>query len=71
LCKENSIPVYEKNFLLENVSTANEAFVTGTFAGVIPVASLNGKFISDGKRGEMTKTLFNLYKEKINSLYPQ
>ena len=71
LCKENNIPVYEKNFLLENVSTADEAFVTGTFAGVIPVASLNGKFISDGKRGEMTETLFNLYKEKINSLYLQ
>ena len=70
LCKENNIPIYEKNFLVADVLNADEAFVTGTFAGVIPAVSLDGKTIGNGKRGPMTETFFNLYKNKIEKLYP-
>ena len=70
LCKENNIPIYEKNFLVADVLNADEAFVTGTFAGVIPAISLDGKTIGNGKRGHMTETFFNLYKNKIEKLYP-
>ena len=70
LCKENNIPIYEKDFLVADVLNADEAFVTGTFAGVIPAVSLDGKTIGNGKRGQMTETFFNLYKNKIEKLYP-
>jgi len=70
LCKENNIPIYEKDFLVDDVLNADEAFVTGTFAGVIPAVSLDGKTIGNGKRGPMTETFFNLYKNKIEKLYP-
>ena len=70
LCKENNIPIYEKDFLVADVLNADEAFVTGTFAGVIPAVSLDGKTIGNGKRGPMTETFFNLYKNKIEKLYP-
>ena len=70
LCKENNIPIYKKNFLVADVLNADEAFVTGTFAGVIPAVSLDGKTIGNGKRGPMTETFFNLYKNKIEKLYP-
>ena len=70
LCKENNIPIYEKNFLVDDVVNADEAFVTGTFAGVIPVVNIDGKKIGDENRGLMTETLFNLYKNKIERLYP-
>ncbi len=70
LCKENKIPVYEKEYLIEDVLKADEAFVTGTFAGVIPVISLDDMMIGNGKRGEITKRLFDLYKRKINTMYP-
>ena len=70
LCKENNIPIYEKDFLVADVLNADEAFVTGTFAGVIPAVSLDGKTIENGKRGPMTETFFNLYKNKIEKLYP-
>ena len=35
--RENGIPVFEKQFSLYDVYGADEAFVTGTFAGLIPV----------------------------------
>ena len=70
LCKENNIPIFEKNFSIDDVVKADEAFVTGTFAGVIPAVNIDGKMIGDGKRGLVTETLFNLYKNKIETLYP-
>jgi branched-chain amino acid aminotransferase len=70
LCKENNIPIYKKNFSVDDVINADEAFVTGTFAGVIPAVNIDGKMIGDGKRGHVTETLFNLYKNKIETLYP-
>lgn len=70
LCKENDIPVFERNFHVEDCRTAHEAFVTGTFAGVIPVVEIDGHEISGGKRGELTKRLQNIYKKDIDTLYP-
>src|SRR3954465_2141993 len=37
LCAENGIPAQERSFTLTEVYSADEAFVTGTFAGVVPV----------------------------------
>ena len=68
LCKEYDIPVYEKNFNVEDVHTADEVFVTGTFAGVIPVISVDGKIIGDGTRGSITKSLQNWYALDIEKL---
>ena len=61
LCEEYGIPVFEKNFILADVHSSNEVFVTGTFAGVIPVISVDGTKIGDGARGQLTKTLQNWY----------
>ena len=42
ICKTNSIPIYEKNFTLSDVYSSDEAFVTGTFGGVVPVYEIDG-----------------------------
>ena len=65
LCKENNITVYEKNFLIQDVYNADEAFVTGTFAGVIPVIEIDGRIMS---KGYLTKELQNLYANDIKNL---
>ena len=65
LCKENNINVYEKNFLIQDVYNADEAFVTGTFAGVIPVIEIDGRIMS---KGYLTKELQNLYANDIKNL---
>lgn len=64
LCREAAIPVFEKNFSLTEVYGAQEAFVTGTFAGLAPVSSVDGRKISEG-RGPMVERLQRLYLERI------
>ena len=61
LCREEGIPVFEKNFSLTDVYGADEAFVTGTFAGVVPVTEVDGRELTDG-RGPMVERLQQLYK---------
>ena len=65
LCEENDIPVFQKDFLVEEVHSAAEAVVTGAFAGVIPVTEVDGHELSGGKRGDMTERLQQLYIELI------
>ena len=69
ICKENSITVYEKEFLMESVHSSDEAFVTGTFAGVIPAIQVDNYKISNGKYGPLTQKLFYLYKNMIKTIY--
>ena len=64
LCRANGIPVFEKNFSLTDVYGAEEAFVTGTFAGVVPVREVDGRRLTDG-RGLMTERLQHLYRARI------
>jgi len=40
---------------------ADEAFVTGTFAGVAPVGQIDGRQIASGERGPMVERLQALY----------
>ncbi len=67
ICRENSIPCFEKNFIPEDVNNADEAFVTGTFAGLTPVVEFDGAPMGDGKRGPMVERLQLLYQERIRS----
>lgn len=66
LCKANDIPVYEKNFPLAKVYGADEAFTTGTFAGLAPVGEVDGRIIGSGERGSMTERLQGLYLDLIH-----
>ncbi|WP_436638810.1 aminotransferase class IV [Microbaculum sp. FT89] len=68
LCRDNAIPAREKRFSLVDVYSADEAFVTGTFAGLTPVREVDGRMIatppSDKNRaGPVTRRLDELYKE--------
>ncbi|MEP6940193.1 MAG: aminotransferase class IV [Rudaea sp.] len=64
VCRENGIVAREKNFSLTDVYGAEEAFVTGTFAGVAPVIEIDGRPIS-AARGPMVERLQDLYRELI------
>ncbi|MDA0631237.1 MAG: aminotransferase class IV [Proteobacteria bacterium] len=65
LCKANDIPVFEKNFSVMQSYSADEAFVTGTFAGLTPVVDIDGRIIGSGKRGPMVDRLQELYRHLI------
>ena len=61
LCGNHGIPVYEKNFSLSQVYGAEEAFVTGTFAGLTPVSEVDGRRIGQAEAGAVTRHLQALY----------
>jgi len=60
LCHENGIPAFEKNFSLTETYSAEEAFITGTYAGIAPVVEIDGRRIS-AARGAMVERLQQLY----------
>jgi len=65
VCREAGIPVFEKDFSLTEVYGAGEAFVTGTFAGVVHVTEVDGRVFNDRKRGPMVERLQGLYKDLV------
>ena len=68
LCRENQIPVYERNFSLVDTYGAEEAFLTGTFGAQTPVIDIDGRPIGDGEMGPVTNRLRGLYKNLIKKL---
>jgi branched-chain amino acid aminotransferase len=67
ICASNEIPARETTFSLTDVYSAREAFVTGTFAGVVPVRSVDGRVIGDGRRGPTVERLQALYRELVDA----
>src|SRR3954454_20937660 len=67
LCRANGIPARETTFSLTDVYSAREAFVTGTFAGVVPVRAVDGRTIGDGRRGPTVERLQGLYRELVDA----
>jgi branched-chain amino acid aminotransferase len=65
LCAEAGVPCHQRNFTIEDVANADEAFVTGTFAGLTPVVKFDGKAMSGGNRGPMVEKLQGLYIDLI------
>ena len=63
IAREAGIPAVEKDFSLTDVYGADEAFVTGTFAGVVPVGEVDGRTLTC--RGPMVGRLQRLYAERL------
>lgn len=67
LCQQHNIPVFEKNFSLMEVYGADEAFVTGTFAGLCPVKEVDGREITNGEKGPVVERLQTLYQAMMEN----
>ena len=68
ICKKKQIPIKEKQFSINEVHEADEVFVTGTFAGIIPVRSVDGNKIGNGTRGQLTEQLQTWYEIDIETM---
>ncbi|MDN5347596.1 MAG: branched-chain amino acid aminotransferase [Clostridia bacterium] len=62
LAAEQGIPVQEKMLTRHDVYTADECFLTGTAAEVIPVVRVDARPIGDGRPGPITKELIALFR---------
>ncbi len=65
MSRAHGITAHEKTFSLTDVYSAQEAFVTGTFAGVAPVRSVDGRTIGSGQRGPVVTRLQQLYADWV------
>jgi branched-chain amino acid aminotransferase len=63
IARKAAIPAFEKDFSLTDVYGADEAFVTGTFAGIVPVREVDGRRLEC--RGAMVERLQRLYAERV------
>jgi len=63
IAREAGISAIEKDFSLTDVYGADEAFVTGTFAGIVPVREVDGRQLTCP--GPMVARLRELYAERI------
>ena len=64
VAREAGIRTLEKDFSLTDVYGADEAFVTGTFAGIVPVREIDGRQLAC--RGPMVERLQQLYAERVD-----
>jgi branched-chain amino acid aminotransferase len=65
LARANGIAVHARNFSLVEAYDAEEAFLTGSFGGLTPVASLDGRAFGDGGAGPVTRRLQALYADLL------
>jgi branched-chain amino acid aminotransferase len=65
VCRAAGVTARETTFSLTDVYSAQEAFVTGTFAGLVPVRSVDGRTIGTGTRGPVVERLQALYAEHV------
>ena len=63
LAEKSGIIVKEQVFTRHEVFAADEVFLTGTAAEVIPVVKVDGRIIGDGVPGEITKDIIHKFKE--------
>jgi branched-chain amino acid aminotransferase len=67
LAQQLRIPCQEQTFTMTTVYGADEVFLTGTGAEVIPVVRVDDRTVGDGKPGPVTRTLIQAFRELVNS----
>ena len=67
ICKKNNISCHEKNFSFEDISACEEAFVTGTFGGIIPVLTLENQSLQSTNKESITNKIRTLYLQEIEN----
>ncbi len=65
LARAASIPVFERAMDRHDIYTADECFLTGTAAEVIPVVECDGRAIGTGKPGPVTQDLRNRFHKLV------
>ncbi len=70
MARARGIEVREKRITRDEVYIADEAFFTGTAAEVLPIRSLDGRIIGEGRRGSVTEMLQTMYFDTVTAKDP-
>lgn len=64
IASEINIPFIERNFSQDDLTQADEAFITSTTSEILPVIAINDMKIGAGVPGDMTKRLYNEFQKR-------
>jgi branched-chain amino acid aminotransferase len=68
LARANGIPCHEVSFMSpDDLRRADEAFLTSSVRGVLPVIRVDGLMLGDGKPGAVTRRLMSLYRQMVEA----
>ncbi len=65
ICELNNIPIVKKDFTFNHIIDCDEAFVTGTFAGIIPVSKIENRNLNSTNSDSLVNKIRFLYNENI------
>ena len=65
ICQSNDIPILEKDFIFDDIIDCDEAFVTGTFAGIIPVSKIENRNLKSTNSDSLVNQIRLLYNKHI------
>ncbi len=57
----------ERNLLPDALRTADEAFITSSVRGVVPVTAVDGRPLGDGRKGPVTRRVQELYEARVKA----
>jgi len=66
LCRKHGIPCFERTLQRHDLYVADECFLTGTAAEVIPVTKIDGRPIGAGQVGPITRNLLDLFHRHVH-----
>lgn len=67
LCATNKLKLSETRFTLEDALAADEAFISGASSYILPAISIDDQNIGDGKPGELTLRLREIYLDYVRA----
>ena len=65
LCVQHKIPCFEKTLQRHDLYIADECFLTGTGAEVVPVTKIDGRTIGSGEPGPITHRLMEAFHQLV------
>ena len=65
VCQSNNIPILEQDFIFDDIIDCDEAFVTGTFAGIIPVSKIEDRNLKSTSSDSLVNQIRFLYNKHI------
>lgn len=63
--ENHNYKIIERDFNLQDLDHATEAFITSTTKHIMPVVQIDGRPVGDGKPGKISEALLNLLLEKV------